>query len=85
MTLYVILTAFVAKAIKYKPNVEKAILVFFWRLYFINSVLNPIVYGLMDASFRLGLISYLPKTRRNTTSLSWLQESDIYGACFGRV
>ena len=34
---------------------EKAVYFFFLRLYFINSVINPILYGIMDPRFRGGV------------------------------
>ena len=34
---------------------EKATFFFFWRVYFINVLINPFLYGLMDPRFRKGL------------------------------
>lgn len=73
MVIYIILTSLVAKPdgiLKDMPGSEKAVFFFFWRLYFINSVVNPILYGFMDPRFRSGLMSYLPKTVNSKISSS---------------
>ena len=58
MTLYVILLTMVAMTdniLKKICNTEKVVFFFFWRIYFINCIVNPILYGLMDPRFRAGL------------------------------
>lgn len=58
MALYVILISIVAEKygiFREMSNSEKAVYFFFLRIYFINSVINPILYGLMDPRFRRGL------------------------------
>ncbi|XP_052770775.1 muscarinic acetylcholine receptor M2-like [Mya arenaria] len=66
MMLYVILTSLVAKKesiLNQLRNSEKAVFFLFWRLYFINTVVNPILYGIMDPRFRSGLKTLF---KRNT-------------------
>lgn len=63
MSTYVILTSLVAKpdgVLKGISTPQKVVFFFFWRLYFINSAVNPIVYGFMDRRFRSVLASFLP-------------------------
>lgn len=58
MTLYVALLSLVAETdniLKRICNTEKVVFFFFWRIYFINCIINPILYGLMDPRFRAGL------------------------------
>ena len=58
MTLYIILVSLIAEKhgiFKNMSNSEKVWYFFFLRSYFINSVINPILYGLMDPRFRTGL------------------------------
>ena len=58
MTLYVVLLTLVAMTdniLKRICNTEKVVFFFFWRIYFINCIVNPILYGLMDPRFRAGL------------------------------
>ncbi|KAL4231297.1 hypothetical protein ACF0H5_008877 [Mactra antiquata] len=75
--LYLTLVCVVAKtggALRQLSNSQKVIFFFFWRLYFINSVINPILYGFMDHRFRQGLVRLFCgkkryfKTRRNMRS-----------------
>lgn len=66
MALYVSMTFVVAGqegVLKQMPNSEKVAFFFFWRLYFINTNINPVLYGLMDARFRAGLLSFI-KSRK---------------------
>ena len=58
ITLYIILVSLIAEKdgiFKNMTNSEKLWYFFFLRIYFINSVINPILYGLMDPRFRTGL------------------------------
>ena len=58
VTLYIALLSIVAEKdniLKKAGKHEKVVFFFFWRLYFINSVINPILYGVMDPRFRIGL------------------------------
>ena len=58
MTLYICLVSLVAEKdgiLKKLSNNEKVAFIFFLRLYFINSVINPILYGIMDPRFRAGM------------------------------
>ena len=58
MLLYVILISFVAGTegiLKTLSNSQKVVFFFFWRLYFINTVINPILYGMLDPRFRAGM------------------------------
>lgn len=60
MTMYVVLTSMVAATegvLKNLSNSEKAAYFFFWRLYFVNTNINPLLYGYMDPRFRTGLQS----------------------------
>ena len=58
MTLYIALLSLVAEKnniLKRICNTEKVVFFFFWRIYFINCIVNPILYGVMDPRFRTGL------------------------------
>ena len=72
MCTYVILTFFVAGregVLKSLTNSEKVAFFFFWRLYFINTNINPIIYGYMDPRFRTGLLDIVKvKLRKQHTS-----------------
>ena len=73
MGIYVILTCLVAGRaglMKNLTNSEKVAFFFFWRLYFINTNVNPILYGFMDPRFRTGLM-YMVKVigKKQDTSL----------------
>lgn len=62
MSMYVILVSFVASTESILRNLEdtkKATFFFFWRLYFINTVINPVLYGFLDPRFRVGLMDLL--------------------------
>ena len=56
--IYLVLISFVASEHnilrRLKEN-EKVIFFFFWRFYFINVLINPLLYGLMDPRFRKGV------------------------------
>ena len=57
-TVYITLVSRIAEKdgiLKRLSDSDKAIYFFFLRLYFINSVINPILYGLMDPRFRAGV------------------------------
>ncbi|KAH3789294.1 hypothetical protein DPMN_167469 [Dreissena polymorpha] len=54
MALYVILISFV-------DDSNKVLFFFFWRLYFMNTVINPILYGFTDPRFRLALIKMIKR------------------------
>lgn len=57
-SLYVVLITIVSQKsniLRTLPNSEKVIFLFCLRLYFINSVINPVLYGLADPRFRQGL------------------------------
>ena len=50
--LYLTLLSFIAKDILQNlTNAQKAVYFFFFRLYFINHVINPILYGILDQQF----------------------------------
>ncbi|XP_053406297.1 uncharacterized protein LOC128559143 [Mercenaria mercenaria] len=71
MAIYIILTSLVAKPdgiLKDMPDSQKAAFFFFWRLYFVNSVVNPILYGFMDPGFRSGFMSYMWRNKHSVTS-----------------
>jgi hypothetical protein len=74
MALYVILTSFVAKPnsiLLDLSNTQKAVFFFFWRLYFMNSVVNPFLYGFMDPRFRKGLYAlHICKHNHQTVPIS---------------
>ena len=56
--IYLILVSFVASEqniLRRLTKNEKVIFFLFWRLYFINGLINPFLYGLMDPRFRKGL------------------------------
>ena len=45
-------------------NREKVVYFFFLRLYFINSAINPIIYGIMDPRFRNNIKKMLARARK---------------------
>lgn len=56
--LYLTLLSFIARSddiLKYMSDKSKAVYFFFFRLYFINHVINPIIYGILDSNFRRAL------------------------------
>ena len=58
MSIYIALITLVAETdniLREISNSEKVVYFFFWRMYFINCVINPILYGVMDPRFRKGL------------------------------
>lgn len=51
--MYLTLLSFIAKGIlRDLSDFQKAVYFFFFRLYFINHVINPIIYGVLDPTFR---------------------------------
>ncbi|XP_053408047.1 uncharacterized protein LOC128559708 [Mercenaria mercenaria] len=59
MSLYLGLVCKVANTegvLKALTNSQKVVFFLFWRLYFINTLINPVLYGLMDQRFRKGLV-----------------------------
>ena len=57
-TVYLILICFVASTdnvLRHLNETEKVIFFFFLRLYFINALINPLLYGVLDIRFRKGL------------------------------
>ena len=51
--LYMTLLIFIAHdVLQALSNSQKAVYFFFFRLYFINHVINPILYGILDLHFR---------------------------------
>ncbi|XP_060585712.1 uncharacterized protein LOC132741539 [Ruditapes philippinarum] len=53
--LYLTLLSFIARSddiLQDMSNGDKAVYFFFFRLYFLNHVINPIVYGLLDPRFK---------------------------------
>lgn len=59
MSLYLGLVSIVATtvgALRELSTSQKVVFFFFWRLYFLNSLINPILYGFMDQRFRQGLL-----------------------------
>ena len=58
MVLYIALLSLVAKTnniLRELSNTKRVVFFFFWRFYFINCVINPLLYGVMDPRFRKGL------------------------------
>ena len=58
MSLYIALLTLVSKTdniLRKLSNSEKVVFFFFWRLYFINTIINPALYGIMDPRFRMGI------------------------------
>ncbi|XP_045188444.2 probable G-protein coupled receptor 101 [Mercenaria mercenaria] len=71
MILYIILTGLVVKPdgiLRGLPESQLVPFFFFWRLYFVNSVVNPILYGFMDPGFRSGFMSYMRRNKHSVTS-----------------
>jgi hypothetical protein len=59
MSLYLGLVCTVANTegvLKSLTKLQTVQFFFFWRLYFINTLINPILYGFMDQRFRKGLV-----------------------------
>jgi hypothetical protein len=59
MSLYLGLVCMVANTegvLRSLTKLQKVQFFFFWRLYFINSLINPLLYGFMDQRFRKGLV-----------------------------
>ena len=51
--LYLTLLSFIAKGVlESLTSAQKSVYFFFFRLYFINHVINPILYGILDPKFR---------------------------------
>lgn len=62
MSLYLGLVCKVANTegvLRELSNSEKVVFFFFWRMYFINCLINPLLYGFMDHRFRKGLVRLL--------------------------
>lgn len=58
ITVYIVLITLIAMnhgILQTISNHEKVVFFFFLRIYFINCVINPILYGLLDPRFRRGL------------------------------
>ena len=58
MSVYIALLTLVSKTdniLRKLSNSEKVVFFFFWRLYFINTIINPALYGVMDPRFRTGI------------------------------
>ncbi|XP_045188136.2 type-1 angiotensin II receptor-like [Mercenaria mercenaria] len=56
--LYFVLITFIASSkniLQYLSDGQKAVYFFFLRLYFINHIINPAVYGLLDPQFQSAL------------------------------
>ncbi|XP_045198702.2 uncharacterized protein LOC123553015 [Mercenaria mercenaria] len=71
MVLYIIFTGLVVKPegiLKDLPDLQLVTFFFFWRLYFVNSIVNPILYGFMDPGFRAGFMSFLRRNKHSVTS-----------------
>ncbi|XP_053406632.1 dopamine receptor 4-like [Mercenaria mercenaria] len=71
MVLYIILTGLVVKPdgiLRNLPDSQLVAFFFFWRLYFVNSVVNPFLYGFLDPGFRSGLMSYVRRNKHSVTS-----------------
>ncbi|XP_053407720.1 uncharacterized protein LOC128559595 [Mercenaria mercenaria] len=71
MVLYIILTSLEANPAGILKDMSESQLVaffFFWRLYFVNSIVNPILYGFMDPGFRSGFMSYMRRNKHSVTS-----------------
>lgn len=62
--LYMTLLSFIARSddiLQNMSNGGKALYFFFFRLYFINHVINPAVYGILDPRFRKVMSSFRRK------------------------
>ncbi|XP_053407716.1 substance-K receptor-like [Mercenaria mercenaria] len=71
MVLYIILTGLVVKPdgiLRDLPDSQLVAFFFFWRLYFVNSVVNPFLYGFLDPGFRSGIMSYMRRNKYSVTS-----------------
>lgn len=50
---YLVLLSFIANGIlRELSDVQRVVYFFFFRLYFINHVINPVIYGLLDPTFQ---------------------------------
>ncbi|KAH3859240.1 hypothetical protein DPMN_101956 [Dreissena polymorpha] len=62
MFLYVVLISFkTVNVLNEMPDEEKVLFFFFLRLYFLNTIVNPFVYGIMDERFRNDILDILNK------------------------
>ena len=73
--IYLVLSSFVATQdgiLKQLTRSQKVIFFLFWRLYFINCIINPVLYGLMDPRFRNGLkeVCHIKSLNRKRSSKS---------------
>ena len=58
ISIYIILISLIARnqgLLQTISNTEKVTFFFFLRIYFINCLVNPVLYGLLDPRFRKGL------------------------------
>lgn len=80
ITLYITLITLVSQKdniLKRLPSNEKAVFLFFLRLYFVNSAINPILYGLADPRFRNGLKKLFPCKISRNSEFAQYSESQI--------
>ena len=66
LTIYIILVSLVAEKhgiLRKLSNTEKTVFFFFMRINFVNCVINPVLYGIMDPRFRTGLKTLLCSCR----------------------
>ena len=73
--IYLVLSSFVAPQegiLKQLTRSQKVIFFLFWRLYFFNCIINPVLYGLMDPRFRKGLkeVCHIKSLNRKRSSKS---------------
>ena len=69
--LYLTLLSLVLKGIlRSLTNAEKCLYFFFFRLYFINHVINPILYGVLDRHFRR-VLRHMGRSAVNVFSTSF--------------
>ena len=68
--MYMTLLNFIAKDVLHKlTDAQKAVYFFFFRLFFINHVINPILYGILDPEFlRIVKNMYQSCTNKRATS-----------------
>ncbi|KAH3789276.1 hypothetical protein DPMN_167451 [Dreissena polymorpha] len=60
MLLYVVLISYKTNdALNAMPDDDKVLFFFFLRLYFVNTIVNPLVYGIMDVKFRNDIVNIL--------------------------
>lgn len=71
--VYLVLLDYISRpdrTLEHLSNTERAVYFFFFRLVFINHIINPFVYGVLDAKFQNTILTCVLFCRRATTGKS---------------